>query len=277
MTHIPKSHKHTMGVTIRTIFVQPDTESTRTQLREVVELLEQRYSKAAEPLPDAEHDVTVYAEFSQAYWSKIASTNPLERVNKEIKRRSNVIGIFPNDESFIRLVGAVLAEQHDEWQTAEKRYLSEGSMNQIGQKPTEVTTVYTPELPAAQCDKQPLRGTTLITPLNGTLPRFTDGSGSEGCNSQAIESVARQQPADKGPPDWARPIRKEGDETYVVSTAKDSGRHDTPVGVRVIASPPLDRLRAFASGFSVRTKIVGIVLTLTTIRDSGSPGRCATR
>jgi putative transposase len=149
MTHIPKSHKQMMGATIRTIFVQPDVESTRTQLRQVVDLLDKRYPKAAVLLADAEHDVTAYAEFPQAHWSKIASTNPLERVNKEIKRRSNVIGIFPNDESVIRLVGAVLAEQHDEWQTAEKRYLSEGSMNQIGQKPKEVTVPYAPELPAA--------------------------------------------------------------------------------------------------------------------------------
>ena len=149
MTHIPKSHKQMMGATIRTIFVQPDTESTRTQLRQVVELLDKRYPKAAALLAEAEHDVTAYAEFPQQHWSKIASTNPLERVNKEIKRRSNVIGIFPNDASVIRLVGAVLAEQHDEWQTAEKRYLSEGSMNQIGQKPKEVNTIYAPELPAA--------------------------------------------------------------------------------------------------------------------------------
>jgi len=149
MTYIPKTHKQMMGATIRTIFVQPDVESTRIQLRQVVDLLDKRYPKAAALLADAEHDVTTYAEFPQAHWSKIASTNPLERVNKEIKRRSNVIGIFPNDESVIRLVGAVLAEQHDEWQTAEKRYLSEGSMNEIGQKPKEVTVPYAPELPAA--------------------------------------------------------------------------------------------------------------------------------
>lgn len=149
MTHIPKSHKQMIGATVRTIFVQPDTESTRTQLRQVAGMLETRYPKAAELLADAEHDVTAYAEFPQAHWPKIASTNPLERVNKEIKRRSKVIGIFPNDASVIRLVGAVLAEQHDEWQTNEKRYLSEGSMNQIGQPLEEIITPYTPELPAA--------------------------------------------------------------------------------------------------------------------------------
>ena len=149
MTHVPKSHKQMIGATVRTIFVQPDSKSTREQLRQVVSMLETRYPNAAELLSDAEHDVTAYAEFPQQHWSKIASTNPLERVNKEIKRRANVIGIFPNDQSVIRLVGAVLAETHDEWQTSERRYLSEGSMNQIGQPPTEVIAPYTPELPAA--------------------------------------------------------------------------------------------------------------------------------
>jgi transposase-like protein len=94
--------------------------------------------------------VTAYATFPRAHWRKIASTNPLERINKEIKRRSNVVGIFPDDASVIRLVGAVLVDQHDEWQATERRYLSEGSMALIDQL-QEVTTTSpsTNELTAA--------------------------------------------------------------------------------------------------------------------------------
>jgi putative transposase len=150
LAHVPKNHKEMIAATIRTIFAQPDPEATRDQLRQVVGMLEVRYPKAAELLADAETDVTAYAEFPRQHWRKIASTNPLERVHKEIKRRSNVIGIFPDDTSVIRLVGAVLAETHDEWQTTDRRYLSEGSMNQIGQpQPKEVTAHTTPQLPAA--------------------------------------------------------------------------------------------------------------------------------
>jgi len=150
LAHVPKSHKEMIAATVRTVFAQPDPESTRDQLRQVVGMLEVRYPAAAELLAEAEADVTSYAGFPQPHWRKIASTNPLERVNKEIKRRSNVVGIFPDDTSVLRLVGAVLAEVHDDWQTAERRYLSEGSMKLIGQQPKEVTTTTeTPALPAA--------------------------------------------------------------------------------------------------------------------------------
>jgi putative transposase len=149
LAHVPKSHKEMIAATVRTVFAQPDPESTRDQLRQVVGMLEVRYPAAAELLAEAEADVTAYADFPQAHWRKIASTNPLERVHKEIKRRSNVVGIFPDDQSVLRLVGAVLAEVHDDWQTTDRRYLSEGSMKLIGQQPKEVTTSDTPALPAA--------------------------------------------------------------------------------------------------------------------------------
>jgi transposase-like protein len=145
---VPSASKEMVAATVRTIFAQPDATGTRAQLRDVVGLLEARFPKAAKLLEDAEADVTAYAAFPRAHWRKIASTNPLERINKEIKRRSNVVGIFPDDASAIRLVGAVLLEQHDDWAVSERRYLSEESMALIDQ-PQEVTTTDARELPAA--------------------------------------------------------------------------------------------------------------------------------
>ena len=147
---VPKGQAEMVAALVRTIFAQTGAEATRTQLRQVAGSLERNFAKAAELLSDAEHDVTAYASFPRAHWRKIWSTNPLERVNKEIKRRTNVVGVFPNDASVIRLVGAVLAEVHDDWQVADRRYLSEGSMAKINTTDTEeIDTIQTPELPAA--------------------------------------------------------------------------------------------------------------------------------
>ena len=147
---VPKGQAEMVAALVRTIFAQTDAEATRGQLRQVVDSLEKNFPKAAAILAEAELDVTAYATFPRSHWRKIWSTNPLERVNKEIKRRTNVVGVFPNDASVIRLVGAVLAEVHDDWQVADRRYLSEGSMALATALPThEIPATDTPELPAA--------------------------------------------------------------------------------------------------------------------------------
>ncbi len=129
--HVDKRNAEMAAAMVRTIFAQPDVDTARNQLHYVADQLARSFPKAAELLADAEIDVTAYAVFPHAHWRKIWSTNPLERVNKELKRRCNVVGVFPDDAAVLRLVGAVLLEQHDDWQVADRRYLSEGSMSLI--------------------------------------------------------------------------------------------------------------------------------------------------
>jgi putative transposase len=117
-------------------------------------------------LENAEADVLAHTAFPPAHWRKVASTNPLERVNKEIKRRSNVVGNFPDDASVIRLVGAVLLDQHDDWAIAERRYLSEESMAAIDHDPEEITATNT-ALPAAKRQLAKPRSTDLLPPPTG--------------------------------------------------------------------------------------------------------------
>jgi transposase-like protein len=133
---VPKAAQQIVGATIRTVFAQPDLGSAHQQWRRVSEGFRHRFPRLAELMEEAEEDVLSYALFPQEHWQKIWSNNPLERVNKEIKRRTNVVGIFPNEGSVIRLVGSVLSEQHDEWQVS-KRYFSAGSVAKLERR--EVT------------------------------------------------------------------------------------------------------------------------------------------
>jgi putative transposase len=130
---VPKAAQQMVGATIRTVFAQPDAASARQQWRRVTEGFRGRFPKLSELMEEAEEDVLSYATFPPEHWQKIWSNNPLERLNKEVKRRTEVVGIFPNEAAVVRLVGAVLSEQHDEWQVG-KRYFSLGSLQKLEQK-----------------------------------------------------------------------------------------------------------------------------------------------
>ena len=113
---------------VRTIFAQADRDAVEAQLDEVSSRLNRQFPDVAAMLVDTREDVCAFAAFPRAHWTKIWSTNSIERLNAEIKRRSRVVGIFPNDASALRLITAVCVEIHEEWLVAEKRYMSEGSM-----------------------------------------------------------------------------------------------------------------------------------------------------
>ena len=110
---------------IRSIFEQPDERSAREQSGRVIESIRPRFPAVAELLTDAEQDLLAHFTFPETHRRQIRSTNPLERLNKEIKRRTAVVGIFPNRGSLIRLVGMVLAEQDDEWQDGRRYFRPE--------------------------------------------------------------------------------------------------------------------------------------------------------
>ena len=127
---VPKSHVEFVAAAFRSIFTFSIPDEVHARWDEVETMLEERFPKAAESMRDSRTDVLAFSAFPRAHWRKIWSNNPLERLNKEVKRRSRVVGIFPNDAAAIRLIGAVLADQHDEWAVA-RRYLSETSMAEL--------------------------------------------------------------------------------------------------------------------------------------------------
>ena len=122
LTRVPKASQSMVATLVRTIFEQPDHDSVWAQHARVVEQLAGRFDDAATMLVDAGADLLAFSTFPVEHWTAIRSNNPQERLNKELRRRTDVVGIFPNRASVIRLVGAVLAEQNDEWAVA-RRYM----------------------------------------------------------------------------------------------------------------------------------------------------------
>ena len=126
---VPKNQWPTLSAMFHTIFQQPDAEAVWKQAREVVAFCEQKFPHVADYLEEALDELLAFTQAPKAVWRKVWSNNPTERLNREIRRRTDVVGIFPNREAVIRLVGAVLAEQHDDW-IQQKRYMSLASLEQ---------------------------------------------------------------------------------------------------------------------------------------------------
>jgi len=143
LSTVPKGAQDAVAAIVRTVFSQPDHQSAMKQLNEVARMLAPKFPQATELLEDAAEDVLAHLHFPREHRRRLHSTNPLERLHKEIKRRTRVVGIFPTRDSLMRLVGALLAEQDDEWQVADRRYFSVGSMTKVdalegGEDPKEL-------------------------------------------------------------------------------------------------------------------------------------------
>jgi putative transposase len=128
---VPKANAEMVAAAIRTIFAQPDAHAVREQFDTIAAMLGRQFPKVQALLENAREELLAFTAFPVGHWKKVWSTNRLERLNKEIKRRCDVVGVFPNPAALLRLAGAVLVEQHDEWQVGDRRYLSEGSMTAL--------------------------------------------------------------------------------------------------------------------------------------------------
>jgi putative transposase len=130
LAQVPKGHAEMVAAAI---LAQPDAAHVADQFDVIAGMLGRQFPKVETMLLDAKTDVTAFTAFPPAHWRKVWSTNPLERVNKEIKRRTDVVGVFPNPAALLRLAGSILVETHDEWQVTDRRYLSETSTAPPGQ------------------------------------------------------------------------------------------------------------------------------------------------
>jgi transposase-like protein len=146
LTRVPKAAQGFVATMVRSIFAQPDAETVREQHARVVAQLEGRFPEAAALLEEAGPEILAFTDFPKEHWRQLWSNNSLERLNKEIRRRTDVVGIFPDRASIVRLVGALLAEQHDEWAVA-RRYMSADSITKAltppADEPEEVIAIET--------------------------------------------------------------------------------------------------------------------------------------
>ncbi|WP_430702205.1 transposase, partial [Mesorhizobium captivum] len=135
LAHAGKSGRRVVSAFIATAFAQETSEAASTQWRAVADQIRPKVPKLATIMDDAEPDVLAYMTFPKEHRAKLHSTNPIERLNGEIKRRTEVVGIFPNDDAIVRLVGAILLEQNDEWAVQRARYMTLETISQMSDDP----------------------------------------------------------------------------------------------------------------------------------------------
>ena len=136
LAHAGKSGRRVVSAFIATAFAQDDAEAARAQWRKVADQLRPKLPKLAGFLDEAETDVLAYMSFPPQHRTKLHSTNPIERLNGEIKRRTDVVGIFPNEDAIVRLIGAILLEQNDEWAVQRARYMTLETIAPLSDDPT---------------------------------------------------------------------------------------------------------------------------------------------
>lgn len=140
LAYVPKAQTSIAAAALRQAFLQPDAETAHQTFRHVADQMRDRWPKLAAFMDTSEHDVLAHMGFPAQRRTKIHSTNTLERLNKEVKRRADVVGIFPAEASIIRLIGAVLLEQNDEWQT-QNRYMQVEAMAELTTNPETTPAV----------------------------------------------------------------------------------------------------------------------------------------
>lgn len=135
LAHVGVKQRQMVAAAIRTAFTQETRAAAHAEWRAVADRLRERFPKLAALMDDAEHDVLAHLAFPKEHWPQLHSTNPLERLNGEIKRRTDVVQIFPNQAAIVRLIGALLLEQNDEWAAGRARYMSLEKLAQVGDNP----------------------------------------------------------------------------------------------------------------------------------------------
>ena len=135
LAHVPKGQQTMVAAALRQAFLQPDQDAARQAWRQLADQLRPRWPKLSGLMDESEHDVLAYLAFPAQHRAKLHSTNPLERLNKEVKRRADVVGIFPGEASILRLLGAVLLEANDEWQTGHRYMQLEGMAELLSPDP----------------------------------------------------------------------------------------------------------------------------------------------